>query len=79
MTYHHDGDGEFSDFPVLSPNPFCLARANSMVMRLWQMLTCHNAPDPRHMPSFPFCLMKKDAEYLYTYRDPNYFPTFDFK
>lgn len=31
----------------LSPNPFRLARANSMVMRWWQMLAClYNPPDP---------------------------------
>lgn len=31
----------------VSPNPFRLARANSMVMRRWQMLAClYNPPNP---------------------------------
>lgn len=69
---------------LLSPNPFRLVRANTMIMRWWQMPRAITILlTPRHMQSLPFCLMKteRDVEYLTilsTYRHPTEIITIDF-
>lgn len=65
----------------LSPNPFRLVRANSMVMRWWQMLAClYKPPDP---PAHAKSSLLPDEEretldILITHRGPNYFKSLHF-
>lgn len=53
----------------LSPNPFRLGRANSMVMRWWQMLACLYKPldPPTHARS---SLLPDEEREMLTYWDP---------
>lgn len=56
----------------LSPNPFRLVRANSVVMICWQMLAClYNPRDPPTHVETVFCLLKRERWWIKTYRDRN--------